>query len=186
MSLTSPPKSRLRQVSRGTSEDRQRVALADVEGEPRRTRSDQSAERNAKGDKSKHTSQIGSSRNSRRRRPEATRPNRRRTVHTPRRSGERPETHREKPNNERQRHPGDHRGQGQRAAEPVGKSAEKETPGRAANTNRAQEKHGRGLRHTVIERVRNEVDERHKHAERAEQTGDKQPGETWRFDRLNH
>ena len=57
------------------------------------------------------------------------------------------------------------------AAEPVGKAAEKKTPDRAADADRADQKHGRRFRHAVIDGVGREMDERHEHAESAEQTG---------------
>ena len=80
--------------------------------------------------------------------------------------------------------PDEHQQQRRSAAQTVGQAAEKEAPGGAAHADRAEQQNGRGLRHAMIERVRNEMDEGDEYPERANQAGGVQTDEAPRPDRL--
>jgi hypothetical protein len=76
--------------------------------------------------------------------------------------------------------------QGVLATYPVGEAAEKEAPGGRTDADHAQQQHRRGGHHAVIPCIGHEMDERHKHPERADQAGSVEADETARPDRRVH
>jgi hypothetical protein len=102
----------------------------------------------------------------------------------PRRPPGRPERGRDEPDDQRERHR--EIGGDQRAivTEAVGEAAEQEAADRAAEADRADQQHRRGMRDAVVDRVGAQMHERHEHAERAGEARAVEREEARRSDRI--
>src|ERR1700722_12705456 len=144
--------------------------MAEIEGEARRARTGQRAERDAGVEHADDAADIASAE----------------IIHDERgqdrdeaaveysigegESGEPPEIDGQRPDDQGERHTGEHDDQRALAAQPVGEAAKEEAARRTADADQSEEHDRTGLRDAVIERVRYEVYERDEQPERANQT----------------
>src|SRR5882672_12109636 len=164
-------------VGGDAGEDRQRIAVADVEGEPGGAGADQGAERHARVENADDAADVPTAEivhdERRQERDEAAVED----AVGKRKGGERPQVGREGPYGLGERHAHEHRQERARAAHAVGEAAENEAPGGAADADHAEEQDGRRRGDAVIPRVGDEVDERDEQPERADQAGGVEAGE---------